>query len=126
MTPNCRTIVDDKGEISVQPNPDSLSASFANDLCKNVVNSLDQTGYLHHRSLKIRADEGIVFVEGILPTWFMRQVALECIKRVEGVNGVIDQIQVRTDPQLNAEPHFSAAVFLPTTEDDGLEAKQLD
>jgi osmotically-inducible protein OsmY len=121
--PNCRTIVDDKGDISVQANTDSLSASFTNHLCETVVNSLGQTGYVHHRSLKIRADEGIVFVEGILPTWFMRQVALECIKRVAGVNGVIDRIQVRTDLLHNAEPHFSAAVFVPTAEDDGLETK---
>jgi hypothetical protein len=68
----------------------------------------------------------VPFLLGILSTWFMRQVALECIKRVAGVTGVIDRIQVRTDPQLNAEPHFSAAVLVPTTEDDGLEAKQLD
>lgn len=121
--PNCRTIVDDKGDISVQANTDSLSASFANDLCETVVSSLGQTGYVHHRSLKIRADEGIVFVEGILPTSFMRQVALECIKRVAGVTGVIDRIRVKTDLQQNAEPHFSAAVFVPTTEDDGLETK---
>jgi hypothetical protein len=53
----------------------------------------------------------------------MRQVALECIKRVAGVNGVIDRIQVRTDLLHNAEPHFSAAVFVPTAEDDGLETK---
>ncbi len=107
----------------MQANTDSLSASFTNHLCETVVNSLGQTGYVHHRSLKIRADEGIVFVEGILPTWFMRQVALECIKRVAGVNGVIDRIQVRTDLLHNAEPHFSAAVFVPTAEDDGLETK---
>ena len=113
--PNCRTIVDAKGDISVQANTDSFSPSFENDLCENVVSSLGQTGYMQHRSLKIRAEEGTVFVEGILPTWFMRQVALECIKRVAGVNGVVDRIQVRTDPQHNAEPHFSAAVFQPTT-----------
>jgi hypothetical protein len=42
------------------------------------------------------------------------------------VTGVIDRIRVKTDLQHNAEPHFSAAVFVPTTEDDGLETKQLD
>ena len=107
----------------MQADTDSLSASFAKDLCETVVSSLGQTGYVYHRSLKIRADEGIVFVEGILPTWFMRQVALECIKRVAGVTGVIDRIRVKTDLQHNAEPHFSAAVFVPTTENDGLETK---
>ena len=121
--PNCRTIVEDKGDISVQANTDSLSASFASDLCETVVSSLGQTGYMEHRSLRIRVDDGTVIVEGILPTWFMRQVALECIKRVAGVNGVVDRIQVRTDPQHNAKPHFSAAVFVPTTEDDGPETK---
>ncbi len=109
----------------MQANTDSLSASFANDLCEAVVSSLGQTGYVQHRSLRIRADDGTVIVEGILPTWFMRQVALECIKRVAGVNGVVDRIQVRTDPQHNAEPHFSAAVLVPAMEDDGLETKQL-
>ena len=120
---NCRTIVDNKGDISVQANTDSLSASFANDLCENVVSSLGQTGYMEHRSLRIRVDDGTVIVEGILPIWFMRQVALECIKRVAGVNGVIDRTLVNIDLQHNAEPHFSAAVFLPAMGEDGLESK---
>lgn len=80
---------------------------------------------MQHRPLKIIADDGTVFAEGILSTWFMRQVALECIKRVAGVNGVIDRIQVRTDQQHNGKPNFTAAVFVPTTEDDGLESKPL-
>ena len=108
----------------MQSNTDAISASLENDLCENVVSSLCQTGYMQHRSLRIRANDGTVFVEGILPTWFMRQVALECIKRVAGVNGVVDRIQVRAEPQHNAEPHFHAAVFLPAMEQGRLETQQ--
>jgi hypothetical protein len=54
----------------------------------------------------------------------MRQVSPANIKCVTGVKEVVDQIQVRTDPHHNTEPHFSAPVFLPAMEDDRLEAKQ--
>jgi len=67
--------------------------------------------------------EGCVKV-GLLPTWFMGQVALPYIKRVTGVKGVVDRVQVKTDRQHNPEPNFSAPVFLPAMEDERLEAKQ--
>lgn len=63
-------------------------------LRQDVTAALVQKGYPHHRMLEISIDHSTVTVEGVLPTYYLRQVALECIKRVKGVTGIVDRIQV--------------------------------
>jgi len=78
------------------------------------------------RSLTISVDGCAVTVEGVLPTWFMRQVALECIKRVAGVAEVIDRIQVVRDAPHDPEPQFHPAFSKSATAQHMNEAEQIN
>lgn len=110
----------------MQSNTDLFSASCESDLRESVENSLQRTGYLQHRSLTISVDGAAVTVEGVLPTWFMRQVALECIKRVAGVVEVIDRIQVVRDAPHDPEPQFHPAFSKSATAQHMNEAEQIN
>ena len=77
--------------------PDSSEADRA--LLQRVNLLLRQRGYASHRSLEISAEQSVVVVQGRLPTFYLRQIAVECIKRVAGVTHVIDLIEVGNDPR---------------------------
>jgi len=61
-----------------------------------VLSTLHGKGYLQHRALGITVNQNTVIVDGIVPAWHLRQIALECIRRVPGVVRVVDQIRVVT------------------------------
>jgi osmotically-inducible protein OsmY len=71
-----------------------LSEEFDRDLLKRITNFLNQKGYVPLRSLEITVERGLVLVRGRVPTFYMRQIAIECIKRVAGVTQVVDLIDV--------------------------------
>lgn len=68
------------------------------DLLQRVKGFLHQRGYGPHRTLEINVEQGVVVVQGRVPTFYMRQIAFECIKRVAGVTQVVDLIQVGDSP----------------------------
>ena len=55
---------------------------------------LCQRGYAPLRTLTVAVERGVVVLQGVLPTYYLRQVALACSKRVAGVTAVIDHIEV--------------------------------
>jgi hypothetical protein len=63
-------------------------------LRNTVLSTLHGKGYLQHRVLEITVNQDTVTVEGVVPAWHLRQIALECIRRVPGVVRVVDQIRV--------------------------------
>lgn len=75
------------------------SAESDRDLLQRVKSFLHQRGYASHRSLEISAERSVVAVQGRLPTFYLRQIAVECIKRVAGVTQVIDLFEVSDDPR---------------------------
>lgn len=77
--------------------PDSSEADRA--LLQRVKFVLHQRCYASHRSLEISAERSVVVVQGRLPTFYLRQIAVEWIKRVAGVTHVIDLIKVGDDPR---------------------------
>ncbi len=64
------------------------------DLTKSVLAVLRQQGYVRHLELAVTGLQGTVVVEGGLPSYYLRQNAVACIKRVPGVLRVIDRIEV--------------------------------
>ena|GEM_PF-1751234 len=100
-----------------------ISESLENNLHHDVVRTLHQKGYYQHRTLDITVDHGTVIVEGLVPTWYLRQIALECIKRVTGVVGVVDRIRVVRKSQDDNVPFFSPAIVQPATEKRRLEVE---
>ena len=77
--------------------PDSAEAD--RDLLQRVKGFLHQRGYAPHRILEISVEQGVAVVQGWVPTFYLRQVAVECIKRVAGVIQVVDLIEVAVDPR---------------------------
>lgn len=85
--------------------PETLTDSFDadRDLLQRVKNFICQRGYGPHRTLEIAVERGVVVVQGRVPTFYLRQIAVECVKRVAGVIHVIDRIEVGNDPRQPTE-----------------------
>ena len=83
--------------------PDSTEAE--RDLLQRVKLRLHQRGYRPHQALEINVERSVVLVQGRLPTFYLRQIAVECIKRVAGVTQLVDLIQVVDGPR---QPQTSA------------------
>lgn len=73
------------------------------DLLQRVKGFLHQRGYSPHRTLALSIERGVVVVQGRVPTYYLRQVAVECIKRVAGVTQVLDRIEVVYVPDCPVE-----------------------
>ncbi len=75
-----------------------LSEAFDIGLLKQVRDCLHRKGYTPHLLLEFSVERGVVLVQGRVPTYYLRQVAVECIKRLVGVSQVIDLIEVTDRP----------------------------
>ena len=71
-----------------------VSEDFHCELLQRVKGFLHQRGYAPHRTLEISVELGVVVVQGRVPSYYLRQIAVECIKRVAGVTRVLDRIEV--------------------------------
>ena len=49
---------------------------------------------LHRRDLSCDCEEGVLWLHGQLPSFYEKQIAQEAVKSVEGVAGVINDIEV--------------------------------
>lgn len=57
-----------------------------------------RTGYRVHRQLQLTVNDHVVFLSGSLPSFYMRQVAIECIKAHAGNRRIVDAIVVDHHP----------------------------
>jgi len=73
-------------------------AEAERDLLQRVNSYLHQQGFMPPRTLEISVERGVVVVRGRMPTFYLRQIAIECIKRVAGVTQVVDLITVVHGP----------------------------
>jgi hypothetical protein len=48
-------------------------------------------------ALDVQAQDGVVCLSGTLPTYYLRQLATACVRRVAGVRHVIDGLNVSYD-----------------------------
>lgn len=92
----------------MESNTRSLCES-SKTLHHNVVRTLHQRGYGQHQALNINVEHGTVTIEGFVPTWHQRQIAVECVRRVAGVIRVVDRIQVVRESQDDDLPRLDAS-----------------
>lgn len=64
------------------------------ELLQQVKSSLHHLGYRSIRTLEIQIERGTAVLQGRVPTVYLRQIAVECVKRVTGVTQIIDRIDV--------------------------------
>jgi osmotically-inducible protein OsmY len=64
------------------------------ELLQQVKSSLHHRGYWAIGTLEIQIERGTAVLQGRVPTFYMRQIAVECVKSVTGVTQIIDRIDV--------------------------------
>lgn len=77
-------------------------------LRQRVMRCLQQRHYASHRALQIDVKGGVVVVQGRLPSYYLRQVAIECIKHVPGVLRLEDRIRVADGFQACSFPEWAS------------------
>lgn len=64
------------------------------DLQRRVVNYLVGRGIPNLRRIRVEADCGTVTLEGRVPSFYQKQLCINCSRRVAGVIELIDRIEV--------------------------------
>jgi osmotically-inducible protein OsmY len=49
------------------------------------------------RTINVRAQNGVVCLSGTVPSFYLRQLATACARRVAGVRTIVDAIEVSDD-----------------------------
>jgi osmotically-inducible protein OsmY len=65
-----------------------------NEIAERAANRLLRSSYVSLRSVSCVWDRGVLRLQGCLPSFYHKQVAQEAVSRVEGVEQVINEIQV--------------------------------
>jgi hypothetical protein len=55
---------------------------------------LRESPYFAHRTLRCDYHEGVLTVRGRVPSYYLRQMALETVRRVKSVEQLVDRIEV--------------------------------
>lgn len=63
-------------------------------LVEKVHSALSRNPYLPARKLRVEATDGHVRIEGTVGTFFQKQMAQEAVRRLDGVERVVNQLQV--------------------------------
>lgn len=73
--------------------PPGLSAADR-ELLQQAVDCLHRDGYGVHRTLTLTIHHGAVIVQGRVPTYYLRQMAIARLLRLPGTPRIIDRIEV--------------------------------
>jgi len=76
---------------------DIAAARHDRDLEHRVANYLFGYKMPTLRSIDVRSDHGTVTLRGRLPTFYQRQLCIQCCLRVAGVTHLIDEIEVTSE-----------------------------
>lgn len=71
-----------------------IRRTLADTLEARVQQSLRGSPYRHLQSVRCHCEDGTVLLLGILPTFFLKQMAQETIKRIVGVTEINNQVEV--------------------------------
>jgi len=65
-----------------------------NPLHEQVRSALDQSPYICQNQVQVETSSGRVRLEGTVGTFFQKQMAQELVRRIDGVERVVNQLQV--------------------------------
>ena len=66
----------------------------ATPLQDQVESALSNSPYLSRKEVRVEASDGRVRLEGIVKSFFQKQMAQELLRRVDGVEKIENQLQV--------------------------------
>jgi osmotically-inducible protein OsmY len=69
-------------------------ASVDEDLCRRIRLFFNALGLAALRRIHVEVEAGLVTVDGVVRSYYERQLALACVRRVAGVRQIIDNIRV--------------------------------
>jgi osmotically-inducible protein OsmY len=64
-------------------------------LAHEALERIRRSGYLALRDISCGGSDGVVFLDGCLPSYYLKQVAQEIAGGVEGARHVVNRIEVR-------------------------------
>ncbi|WP_425615454.1 BON domain-containing protein [Anatilimnocola sp. NA78] len=67
---------------------------FDATLAERVGSAIQTNPYLSGRTLRFEAHEGRITLNGVVASYFQKQMAQEVIKRIEGVEQIENQLEV--------------------------------
>lgn len=67
---------------------------FDATLAERIGSALETNPYLSGRKLRFEAQEGRITLNGVVASYFQKQMAQEVIKRVEGVEQIENRLEV--------------------------------
>ena len=73
---------------------------------------LRRSGYLVLRDIGCTCREGVVTLRGCLPTYYLKQIAQHVVTELEGVCGIINQIEVLAPSRRDDVRPFSPGVSI--------------
>ena len=59
-----------------------------------VFTALERNPYVARRSLRFETSDGCVTLQGVVHTYFQKQMAQEAIRHVDGVNEIANELEV--------------------------------
>ncbi len=63
-------------------------------LHKQIQSALDQSPYICQNQVQVETSSGRVRLEGTVGTFYQKQMAQELVRRIDGVERVVNQLQV--------------------------------
>jgi osmotically-inducible protein OsmY len=59
-----------------------------------VLAALERNPYLMGRRLRFETDEGRVTLQGVVQSYFQKQMAQEAVRRIDGVQEILNELEV--------------------------------
>jgi len=63
-------------------------------LADRVLTALQQSPYISRRKLRFEAHQGQVTLRGVVGTYFQKQMAQECVRAIDGVDHIKNELEV--------------------------------
>ena len=69
-------------------------AAPPNELINQVHGALSRSPYVSPHEVRVEAEEGVVRLEGAVRSFFQKQMAQEVVRRLDGVERIVNCLQV--------------------------------
>ena len=70
------------------------AATTVDGLSDRLAEALTSNPHLHHRTLGLATDKGVVVLTGTVNSYFQKQMAQEAVRRVDGVAHIDNRLEV--------------------------------
>ncbi len=74
--------------------PSSRSTELDGDLVARVAGRLRKSGYPALRRVSCESHEGVLVLRGHVPSYYLKQVAQELVRGVEGAEMILNKVEV--------------------------------